>query len=104
PDPGGQPRPDPRGREVRLPDGLQALDVRDLVDPPGRDPRARRPGPDDPASRSRGRAGAAADARAPHADAEAEPRSDAPRAREGERLPGAAGRGAPRPRRGPGQP
>ena len=51
PDPGGQPRPDPRGREVRLPDGLQAFDVRDLVDPPVGHPRARRPGPHDPACR-----------------------------------------------------
>ena len=51
PHPGGEPRPDPRGREVRLPDGLQAFDVRDLVDPPGRDPCARRPGPHDPPAR-----------------------------------------------------
>ena len=27
--------PDPRGREVRLPQGLQVLDLRHLVDPPG---------------------------------------------------------------------
>ena len=58
PDPGGQPRPDPRGREVRLQAGLQAFDVRDLVDPPGGHPRARRPGPHDPAARPRRRAGA----------------------------------------------
>ncbi len=32
PDPGGLARPDPRGGEVRLPQGLQVLDVRDLVD------------------------------------------------------------------------
>ena len=36
PDPGGQPRPHARRRQVRLDDGLQALDVRDLVDPAGR--------------------------------------------------------------------
>ena len=65
PDPGRQPRPDPRGREVRLQDGLQALDLRDLVDPPGRHARARRPGPDDPASRPRRRAGAPGAALAP---------------------------------------
>jgi hypothetical protein len=35
PHPGGQPRPDARGREVRLPPRLQVLDLCDLVDPPG---------------------------------------------------------------------
>ena len=104
PDPGGQPRPDPRGREVRLQDGLQALDLRDLVDPPVDHPRARRPGPDDPAARPRRRAGAPPDARAPRARAEAQPRPDARRARRRERLPGEARPGAARPRRGPGQP
>ena len=44
PDPGGQQRPHARGREVRLPQGLQVLDLRDLVDPPGDHPRDRRPG------------------------------------------------------------
>ena len=34
-DPGGQPRADPRGREVRLHARLQAFDVRHVVDPPG---------------------------------------------------------------------
>ena len=33
-DPGGQPGPDPRRREVRLAQGLQVLDLRHLVDPP----------------------------------------------------------------------
>ena len=37
-----------RGREVRPPQGLQVLDLRDLVDPPGRRPCARRQGADDP--------------------------------------------------------
>ncbi|CAA9521624.1 MAG: RNA polymerase sigma factor RpoD, partial [uncultured Solirubrobacteraceae bacterium] len=46
--PGGLARPHPRGREVRLPPRLQVLDVRDVVDPPGRHPRDRRQGPDDP--------------------------------------------------------
>ncbi len=38
---------DPRGREVRLPQGLQVLDLRNLVDPAGCHPRHRRPGADD---------------------------------------------------------
>ena len=79
PDPGGQPRPDPRRREVRLQDGLQALDLRHLVDPPGGHPRARRAGPDDPPARARRRAGAPRHARPPGARAEAEPRPDATR-------------------------
>ena len=41
PHPGGQPRPDARRREVRLAQGLQVLDVRDVVDPPGDHPRYR---------------------------------------------------------------
>ena len=36
PDPGGHRRPDPRGREVRLAARSEVLDVRHLVDPPGR--------------------------------------------------------------------
>ena len=48
PDPGGQHRADPGGREVRLREGLQVLDVRHVVDPPGHHPGHRRPGPDDP--------------------------------------------------------
>ena len=55
PDPGGDDRARPRGREVRLPQGLQVLDLRDLVDPPGRRPRDRRQGPDDPDAGSRRR-------------------------------------------------
>ena len=103
PDPGGQPRPDPRGREVRLPHGLQALDLRDLVDPPGRHPRARRPGPDDPPAGARRRAGAPPDALAPRPRAEAQPRPDGRRARQRERLPREARQGAARPRRGSGR-
>ena len=41
PHPGGQPRPDARGREVRLAQGLQVLHLRDVVDPPGHHPRHR---------------------------------------------------------------
>ena len=48
PDPGGDDRPRARGREVRPPQGVQVLDLRDVVDPPGRRPRARRQGADDP--------------------------------------------------------
>ena len=56
--PGGQPRPDPRRREVRLRQGLQVLDLRHLVDPPGDRPRHGRAVPDRPAARARpGRAG-----------------------------------------------
>src|SRR5207247_10584690 len=38
PDPGGLARVDPCGRAVRLPQGLQVLDLRDLADSPGGDP------------------------------------------------------------------
>ena len=74
PDPGGQPRPDPRRREVRLHARLQALDLRDLVDPAGDLARARRAGPHDPPSRPRRRPGAPRHPRAPHARPEAQPR------------------------------
>ena len=56
PDPGGQPGPDPRRREVRLAPRLQVLDLRHLVDPPGHHPRARRPVAHDPHPRAHGRA------------------------------------------------
>ena len=54
-DPGGDDRARAGGREVRLPQGLQVLDVRDVVDPPGGRPRARRQGADDPHAGPRGR-------------------------------------------------
>jgi hypothetical protein len=44
-----------RNREVRLPQGVQVLDVRDLVDPPGGCPGARGQVTDDPHARPRGR-------------------------------------------------
>ena len=47
--------PDPRGREVRLPQGIQVLDVRDLVDPAGGHACDRRQGPHDPDPRAHGR-------------------------------------------------
>ena len=80
--------------------GLQAFDVRDLVDPPGSNARARRPGPDDPTAGPRRGPGSPAHARAPPARPEAQPRADRGGAREGERLPGEARAGAARPRRG----
>ncbi len=48
PHPGGEHRPDPGGREVRLREGLQVLDLRHVVDPAGHHPRHRRPGAHDP--------------------------------------------------------
>ena len=50
PDPGGHPRPDPRGREVRLAPRLPLLHVRHVVDPPGRRARDGRQGPHDQAA------------------------------------------------------
>ncbi|CAB4926160.1 unannotated protein [freshwater metagenome] len=55
PDPGGQPGPDPCGREVRLHQGLQVLDLRDVVDPPGDHPRDGRPGAHHPHPGAHGR-------------------------------------------------
>src|SRR6266550_4625356 len=96
PDPGRNARPHPRGREVRLAQWLQVLDLRDLVDPASGCACARRQGADDPharphrrrrrpASRGRGRglaalagadccAAVAAGARAPGARAALRPR------------------------------
>ena len=51
PHPGGQPRPDARRREVRLAQGLQVLDVRHVVDPPGDHPRHRQHRPHHPPAR-----------------------------------------------------
>ena len=55
PDPGGQPRPHPRRREVRLAQGLQVLDLCDVVDSPGHHARARQPRPHHPAPGAHGR-------------------------------------------------
>ena len=55
PDPGRLARPDPGGREVRLPQGVQVLDVRDLVDPAGGHARDRRQGANDPDPGAHGR-------------------------------------------------
>ena len=56
---GGQPRVDARGREVRLAEGLQVLDVRDVVDPPGDPARHRQHRSHDPTSGPRRRQPAA---------------------------------------------
>ena len=59
PDPGGDPRVDPRGREVRLAQGLQVLDLRDVLDPPGDPAGAGQPRPHDSGSRSTSGSGSA---------------------------------------------
>ena len=71
PDPGGDHRPHPRRREVRLAQGLQVLHVRDLVDPPGRPARRGEQVARDP------RAGAHRRARAAHLARGARPRAPA---------------------------
>ena len=104
PDPGGQPRPDPRRREVRLHQGLQVLHVRDVVDPPGHHPRHGRPGPHDPAAGAPGGAGQQARPdQARHAPA-AGPRGHARGARGGVRPAGRQDRRPARPRARPGEP
>ena len=101
-------RADPRGREVRLPQGLQVLDLRNLVDPPGRDARDRRQGAHDPDPGAHGREAQQGRAHRAPAGAAARPRAapggDRPRARDdgrrGARDPahGAAARSASRSR------
>ena len=77
PDPGGLARADPRGREVRLPPRLQVLDLRDLVDPPGRHARDRRQGAHDPHPGPHGREAQQGRPRRAPARAAARPRADA---------------------------
>ena len=76
PDPGGLARADPRGREVRLPPRLQVLDVRDVVDPPGRHARDRRQGPHDPHPGPHGREAQQGRARRAPARPAARPRAE----------------------------
>ena len=83
PDPGGQPGPDPRGGEVRPLEGVQVLDVRHVVDPPGHHARDRRPGADDPDPRAHGRDDQQARPRAAAAVAGPRPRAHARRDRQG---------------------
>ena len=67
----------PRGREVRLPQGLQVLDLRHLVDPPGSAAVGCEPGEDDPGSGPRPRAPAEARQDAHEARDRARARADA---------------------------
>ena len=100
PDPGGRDRPDPRDREVRLAQGLQVLDLRDLVDPPGGAARRRQQGAHDPDPGARRRARAEGLAHRARALREARPRAERRgdrEAREAPAHPGARGaRGGPR--------
>ena len=95
PDPGGDHRADPRGREVRLATRLQVLDVRDVVDPAGRAARRREQVAHDPDPRPHRRARAEDRARRARADAEARAAADRRGDREdGEALRQARARGA----------
>ena len=76
PDPGGDHRADPRRREVRLAQGLQVLDVRDVVDPPGGAARRREQGAHDPHPGAHRRARAEDLARRARARREARARAD----------------------------
>ena len=100
PDPGGRDRPDPRDREVRLAQGVQVLDLRDLVDPPGGAARRRQQGAHDPHPGPRRRARAEGRADRARALREARPHADRRgdrRAREAAARAGARGaRGGPR--------
>ncbi|CAA9216515.1 MAG: RNA polymerase sigma factor RpoD, partial [uncultured Acidimicrobiales bacterium] len=93
PHPGGEPRPHAGGREVRPHEGLQVLDLRDVVDPPGHHPGHRRPGQDDPHPGPHGRD-----------DQQGDPGAagDAPAARAGADHRGAGGQGRPQPEPHPG--
>ena len=99
PDPGGQPRPHPGGREVRLHQGFQVLHVCDVVDPAGDQPRHGRPGPHHPAACPPRRAGQQARSAAPRAAPAARPRRDLCRAGRGVRDSGGEDRrpAGPRP-------
>ena len=96
-DPGGQPRPHPRRREVRLPPGLQVLDLRHLVDPPGHHPRHGQPGAHHPRAGAHGRTDQQARARA--AQAAVRQRARAHTRRDRRRDGHHAGQGARDPRR-----
>src|SRR5512132_101396 len=91
PDSGGEPGTDPRRREVRLAAGLQALDIRDVVDPASRLARRGRPGPDDPIADPRRRAVTQDAPLATDPHAEAQPLSNGGRDRGRQRLNAQAG-------------
>ena len=86
PDPGGRDRPQSRRREVRLAQGLQVLDVRDLVDPPGVPARGLEPVAHHPRARPRPRAQDEARAPGSSVRGRARPGGDDRGARGDERL------------------
>ncbi len=100
PDPGRHDRPQPRGREVRLPEGLQVLDLRDVVDPPGLPARGREPVGHDPDPGARAGAPAQAAPRQAAARGRARPPADDRGACEGDGAEGAPRRGGSRRGRG----
>ena len=92
--PGGDHRAHPRCREVRLAQGLQVLDLRDVVDPPGRAARRRQQVARDPRAGAHRRARAAHVARGARPRAQARPHADRRRGRRGgadHRRPGRGG-------------
>src|SRR5205823_11931448 len=100
PDPGGRDRPEPRRREVRLAQGFQVLDLRDLVDSPGLPACGLEPVRDDPRPDARTRAAREAEP-GPPAAAGCEWRgANARGARSGDRSRAALRRGGARRGRG----
>ena len=95
PDPGGLARSDPGGREVRLPPRLQVLDLRHVVDPPGRDKGDRRQGAHHPDPRPHGREAEPGHPRRAPARAADGPRARAGRDRRGAEDHGPRGAGHP---------
>ena len=100
PGPGGNARPDPRGREVRLAARIQVLHLRDALDPPGDPARAAEPRPDDPGPGPRGPAPGQGPQARERAERQAPARADRRRDRRGGRAParrgGRAARAQPR--------
>ena len=96
PDPGGHLRADPRGREVRLAQGLQVLHLRDLLDPPGDPARPREQGAHDPDPGAHRPARAQDRPRRARAVGEARPRADRRGDRRGRRAAARAGGGGAR--------
>ena len=76
PHPGGEHRPHPGGREVRLREGLQVQHVRHVVDPAGDHARHRRPGAHDPHPGPHGRDDQPPDPGQPHPAPGARARAD----------------------------
>ena len=91
PDPGGVARPDPGGREVRLSQGLQVLDVRHVVDPAGGHACDRRQGAHDPDPGAHGREAQQGRAHRAPARAAARSRAEAGGDRRGARDPDRGG-------------